>query len=559
MKKKFERKFDRKFDRKFKGKGNFSKFDRFSKFKDFKKPEEENIGYFDINAINKEFLNKLVSINAKIERIAQTGGPTIFVVSDGTSTLSLKGFIGVGQRAFPELNEGDIIKAAVKINEYNGELEGEIKTISKLTEAESREFSAKILEIQKKRAQVEEIPFLVKSPILDKLKPRMIKAAQEIKLAVIQNRPIIVRHHNDTDGYCAGYALEKAILPLIEKEHSSEKAGYEFFSRAPSQAPFYEIDDSIRDTAMSLRNEAKFSNKMPLVIITDNGSTPEDLFGIMQGKVHGMEFIVIDHHYFSEDVISKEVLVHISPFLVDEDGSKFSAGMLCAELARLINPVGGLDVLPAIAGLADRVELTNPKTLEEYVAIAKKQGFDKELLVNISKVIDFVSAKIRFMEVREYIGVLFGEPADKQKALVSLMAPYIISLEKKGLEIARQNVTIEHINNTSLQLLEIENVFPGFGFFPKPGKCVGLIHDDAQKTKKLTNLITLGLMSTAITIRATDESNFSMHELISFLNEKSPNSFVEGGGHKNAGSITFLPQKQQEILKLIKDFIKKSG
>lgn len=85
---------------------------------------------------------------------------------------------------------------------------------------------------------------------------------------------------------------------MIEKEHGSEKASYEFFLRAPSQAPFYEIDDSIRDTATSLRNVAKFSNKMPLIIITDNGSTPEDLFAIKQGKIHGAEFIVVDHHFF---------------------------------------------------------------------------------------------------------------------------------------------------------------------------------------------------------------------------------------------------------------------
>jgi len=39
-----------------------------------------------------------------------------------------------------------------------------------------------------------------------------------------------------------------------------------------------------RDTATSLRNVAKFSNKMPLVVITDNGSTPEDLLGIQTWK-----------------------------------------------------------------------------------------------------------------------------------------------------------------------------------------------------------------------------------------------------------------------------------
>ena len=106
-----------------------------------------------------------------------------------------------------------------------------------------------------------------------------------------------------------------------------------------------------------------------------------------------------------------------------------------------------------------------------------------------------------------------------------------------------------------MQLLDIENTFPGFGFYPKPGKCVGMVHDDLQKTHSITNLVTAGLMKTAITIRATDESNFSMHELIHYLTKHTPNSFVEGGGHKNAGSITFLPNKQEEILGLMKKFI----
>jgi archaea-specific RecJ-like exonuclease len=530
----------------FKGRGNFSSFNRFS---------NEKAESVDISQINQDFFNKNVEVSGLIERITQTGGPTIFVVSDGSATLALKGFIGKGERAYPEISEGDTIRATVTINEYNKELEGEIKKISKLDREEHKIYLRKILELQKKRAEIEPISFLVKSPILEKLKDRMIKAAFEIRLAIIQNRPIIIRHHNDTDGYCAGYALEKAILPLIEKEHGSEKAGYEFFLRAPCQAPFYEIEDSIRDTANSLRNVAKFSNKMPLVIITDNGSTPEDLFGIKQGKIHGIEFIVVDHHYFEEDVISKEVLTHISPFLVGEDGSYFSAGMLSSELARLINPIQGLEVIPAIAGLADRVDIYNPKIINEYLEIAKKQDYSKELLINISKVIDFVSAKVRFMEVREYIGVIFGEPRDKQRELVALMAPYIIGLEEKGLQIAKSNTKIEKINNTHLQLLDIENTFPGFGFYPKPGKCVGLVHDSFQKTKNINNLITVGLMATAMTIRATNEANFSMHELIGYLNKKSSNSFVEGGGHKNAGSITFLPNKKEEILKYFKEFV----
>jgi archaea-specific RecJ-like exonuclease len=553
----------------FKGKDNHKKNkfnpkerDTFEKFNagklsyDNKSQKLSPVNEMKLSEINMDFAKQTVSVSGVIDRIVQTGGPTIFIVSDGTASLGLKGFEGPGERAYPELNEGDPIKAMIGIEEFKGELEGEIKKISKLDESEHKKFLEEILNLQKKRAEIEPVDFLVKNKILDKLKNQFVKAAQEIRLAIIQSRPIIVRHHNDTDGYCAGYALEKAILPLIIKEQTSEKAAWEFFLRAPCAAPFYEIDDSIRDVALSLRNVAKFSNKMPLVIIADNGSSPEDLLAIKHGKVHGMEFIVIDHHYSDEDVISKEVLTHINPFLVEEDGAKFSAGMLCAEFSRFINPVENIKQIPAMAGLADRIDLGDADVIEDYLKIAKEDGYSKSLLKDISTVIDFVSAKIRFMEVREYIGVLFGEPREKQKELVELLAPHIAKLKKKGLAISKANAKTQEIGNVTLQTLDIDNTFPGFGFFPKPGMCVGMVHDDLQETKNITSLVSVGIMNTALTMRATDKANFSVHELINFLNKKLPNAFVEGGGHKNAGSITFLPNKQEEVLELLKEFIK---
>ena len=111
------------------------------------------------------------------------------------------------------------------------------------------------------------------------------------------------------------------------------------------------------------------------------------------------------------------------------------------------------------------------------------------------------------------------------------------------------------INKITLQSINIDDVFPGFGFFPKTGRVVGLLHDDLEKTG-ISNLITVGIMRTAITIRATDKANFSVHLLIKFLTKKLPNAFVGGGGHKNAGSISFLPNKQKEILGLFEEFIK---
>ncbi len=499
-----------------------------------------------------------VSIIARINRVVQTGGPTIFMVSDGTGSLAIKGFIKPGERAYPEIEEESIVKAVIEIGEFRGEVEGEVRNMYELSGNQKQEFLRSIEEIERERAKVTQDSFLVKSKILDKLKKDFIKAATEIRLAIIQDRPIVVRHHNDADGYSSGFALERAILPLIEKQHSSEKAAWEFFQRAPCAAPFYEIDDSIRDTANSLRNVAKFSNKMPLIIIADNGSSEQDLMAIKQGKIHGADFIVIDHHGFDKDVISAEVKVHINPFLVGEDGGHFSAGMLCSEIARFINPdVENISQIPAMAGFADMIHLGNPEVMEQYLKIAEKEGYTRKLLSDISLVTDYVSTRVRFMEVREYIEVLFGEPRDKQKELVGLMAPYIRDLYDKGLAMGKSNAVIEKIGKATLQMIDVDETFPGFGFVPRPGLAIELVHDDLHHAGKVDALVTAGVMRTAISFRATDEANFSVHELIEFIGKKCPECFVGGGGHKNAGSINFLPYKQKEVLKLLKEFVRK--
>lgn len=499
-----------------------------------------------------------VLVKGLVDRVIQTGGPTVFVVTDGTGTLSLKGFVSPGERAYPEINEGDTITATITVDEFQGELEGNLVRIKKLSDEEHKLFLKKIEKIQRERAKVVPQEFLVKSPILDKLKDRFIKAAEEIRLAVIQDRPIIVRHHNDADGYSSGYSLEKAILPLIENQHNSPKAPWEFFLRAPCTAPLYEIDDSIRDTANSLRNVAKFSNKMPLIIIADNGSSPDDLFAIKQGKIHGSDFIVIDHHGFEEDVISSQVKVHINPFLVGEDGSHYSAGMLCSELARFINPeVENISQIPAMAGFADMIQLGNPKVMEDYMKIAEEEGYTKELLSDISLVIDYVSTRVRFMEVREYIEVLFGEPRKKQKELVELMAPHIRKMNAKGLAMGKTNAEVEKIGAVTLQMIDIDATYPGFGFYPRPGRAIELAHSDYENNHPEEGLITIGIMRTAITMRATDSANFDVHALIKGLNEDLPNAFVEGGGHKNAGSINFLPYMKEKVIIYLKEFIQK--
>ncbi|MDO8564220.1 MAG: hypothetical protein Q7R87_04380 [Nanoarchaeota archaeon] len=505
----------------------------------------------DITA-GKKAIKGIQRLNAMVNSVAQTAGPSLFSLTDGTGSLIAKAFEGAGVRAYPDIDEGDFVEVVFTMKEYNNMLEADVMKLHKLSGPAADKVRLHIQNLQRERAKPKDVQFLVKNKVLDKLKDRYLKAATEIRLAIIMNRPIIIRHHNDADGYSSGFALERAVLPLILEQHGNKKALATHYTRSPSATPFYEIEDSIKDTAHSLTGHARFAEKIPLTVIVDTGSGEESLLAIKQGRIHGIDFIVVDHHFFEKDVISDEVLVHINPFLVGEDGAKISAGMLCAELAKFINADAHVEYIPAMAGYADMID--NKEIMDSYLKIAEKEGYTKQLLHDIATVIDFVSTKLRFMEAREYVEVLFGEPMAQQKKLVGLLAPYIRGLEVQALEVAKSAVKKEKIGKTNMNLLFIEETFSR-GIYPKPGKVNGMLHDFMQKEGE-SNLLSLGVLSDAVTMRASDESKFSVHEFIAYCKKNIPEAFVNGGGHKNAGAIRFVPSQREKVLEAFRIFIR---
>ena len=58
-----------------------------------------------------------------------------------------------------------------------------------------------------------------------------------------------------------------------------------------------------------------------------------------------------------------------------------------------------------------------------------------------------------------------------------------------------------------------------------------------------------------IKIVCIDITNQYKADLKKYIEEKLPSAFVEGGGHKNAGALSFLPYKKEEVVKLLKEFI----
>ena len=149
---------NKKFSNKFSGR------DRdFQKFEKFQSPQ--NAEKIRLEKVSPDIKGDLVVVEGIVDRVSQTGGPTLFTLSDGTGTLVLKGFVGPGERAYPEISEEDIISATVKINEYQDAFEGEILKIRKLQGEDAKRFHENIELLQRERAQISPPQFMVDTPI----------------------------------------------------------------------------------------------------------------------------------------------------------------------------------------------------------------------------------------------------------------------------------------------------------------------------------------------------------------------------------------------------------
>ena len=136
--------------------------------------------------------------------------------------------------------------------------------LGKKMKYQKREFPDK-----KIREEPHKTEFLANTQDFEKMRPTMEKIAGRIKQAINQKQKIIIKHHNDCDGFCSGIALDQAIAPLVSYVAEKKNALHERLKRMPSVTPFYNIEDATKDAAQVLNLKDKFREEPPLLILID--------------------------------------------------------------------------------------------------------------------------------------------------------------------------------------------------------------------------------------------------------------------------------------------------
>ena len=510
---------------------------------------------------------RIVRIDGEVQQIQQTSGPTIFMISDETGTTEVAAFDKAGERAYPEIEIEDAVQVMGEVNEHGGKTQIESSSMMKLDEEDTRYLRKLIDDALNRKAQPKNVDFLVKSDVLNRLRPKMYEAAQKIRRAILDGRTILLRHHNDADGIVSGVAMEKAIVPLIQKANPSNDAEYYYFKRSPSKAPFYELEDVVKDLSFALEDQQRHGQKLPLIVLLDNGSTEEDIVALMQAKIYDIEVVVIDHHS-PGDLITKDerdgeifgatvavdeyVDTHVNPYLVGGD-SQLTAGCLATEVAHIINPEVEdlIKHLPAIAALGDRAECGE---VYQYLKLAAQKGYTQEHLAKVAECVDFEAYFLRFMNGRGIMDTILAvDNVDKHRKMIDALYREYEKRIDTQLRAALPNIKQTQLENgIYFNLLDVEKFAHKFTF-PAPGKTCGFVHDHVIKQiGEDKPIVTLGHGPDFGVFRATDAVNeqygFNVNDIVSKMIEKVPQAGVDGGGHECAGSIKYIEGLGEDVL-----------
>ncbi|OPY38481.1 MAG: general stress protein 13 [Methanoregula sp. PtaU1.Bin051] len=498
-------------------------------------------------------IGKTVAIEGEVAQIKQTSGPTIFTIIDESGTQNVAAFVEAGVRAYPEIELNDIVRVIGEVMVRNNQLQIEADMITALTGDDAVVVEVRIEEALNARAEPADIPLLIKSDAMERLRPEMKKIARIIRKAVFVSQPIILRHHADADGICSAVAIEQAVVALIRESGADFDAENYLFKRAPSKAPFYEIEDITRDLDFSLKDHIRFGQKMPLILLTDNGSTEEDEPSYKIASVYDIPFVVIDHHH-PDATIDKYLVAHVNPYHVGGDFG-ITAGMLGTEVARLINPKvePAIRHIPAIAGVGDRSEAPER---QRYLELVKDQ-YPEAVCKDIALALDYEQFWLRFNDGREIIKDILNITGntDRHKKLVALLVDGANSMIDDQMSACMPHVVYRELpSGAKVFLIDVEIHAHKFTF-PPPGKTSGEVHDRLCKSNEGSPVVTIGIGPDFAVLRSRGVL-MNIPRMVRELRVEIPGGGISGGGHLVVGSIKFVEGMRSVVLEAL---IKKIG
>ncbi len=482
-----------------------------------------------IALLNKE-LGRLAMIEGKVIDIRQTTGPTLFELQDESGRVMISAFETAGKRTYPEIDIGDIVRVKGEVELRRGDVQVESKIISKLEGSESEKIIDKISSALYERAKTGEIDPIVKGLIdSDSLET----ASLEIRAAVFESRPVVIRHPATVDGYIAGASLEHAIIGLIERENEGSHIAYRYVNRRPYLTEDYDMGAAISDTTWMLESKERYNDPIPLYVIISRIEDIESCEEMRLLGIYGAKIISIGGNGNVSECDCPDVIIGTE----DKDHNNFTD--LSAEVAVLVNPESKQEILP----LPAISYWKNPPV--EYIEIASKLGYDDDKMSKIREAIALEAFYQRYNSKRELIlDILFVG----NEQLIEQSSSYFRKSVESEIQTVSYHIEQLIINGREIGMLDIEKFTHRYQFPPIKLLMSGIIERGEIE-------VLIGNDITSIYV----ESNglIDMESLKNDINSSVIEKRGVNGGKIGLGKIVFVPGDRDEMIETVIEAISK--
>ena len=476
-----------------------------------------------------EAVGDAVRIDGEVVGVRQTGGPTVFEVRDETGVVDVAAFVEPGVRAYPSVEVGDAVRIDGEVESHRGDVQVESEALVLLEGEGAETVRHRLAAALTDEARPEGLQPLAGDETVAQLADGLLDAAEAIRRAVLESRPIVARHPATADGYVAGAAVERAVLPLIRDEHAKSDAEYHYFTRRPLDDPVYGMDAATNDATRMLQDRDRHDEKLPLFLLVGTGSTTESADGIDLLSVYGVDAVVVDAEVADPET-REAVDTLVSPEIESVEGD-LSTGALVASLASAVNDEVRDDLrhLPAVSYWADAPD--------RYVDLARDAGYDVERVAELREAVALEAYYQSYQDKRELVADLLFEDGGNLAAHVSEQFREKLETE---VETATANVVTEAVDGVEFDVLDTDGYTHRYDFPPTP-----LLLDDLHRRNANGEAhATVGIGTDELYLRTSEA--VSVRDVAERAAELAPAADVTTAGLRE-GKIEFLSGERDAV------------
>jgi RecJ-like exonuclease len=481
----------------------------------------------------EDYVDERVTVEGELANARQTSGPTVFELADETGAVDCAAFVEAGVRAYPDIEAGDVVRIVGEVERRRGELQVETEDLYELEGTDAQAVEARMEDALTERATPETTNLLAEDDAVEAVTDDLVDAATAIRRAVVESRPVIVRHTATVEGYVAGTAIERALLPLIRDEHEREDAEYHYVDRRPLDDAFYTIDDATGDVTSMLEAAERHDEKHPLFVLVGAGSTSESTDAIDLLDIYDADTVAIDGGY-TDDAAGADVLV--SPTEAGEN--PVNTGALGSQLAAFVNDDVREDLyhLPAVAYWAD--------TPDAYADLAAQTHYSPDTLAELRDAIALEAFYQSYEDKRELISdLLWGEADD---SLIEHVSEQFRERLETEVSTAEPHLDVRGQDGVAFETLDVDAYTHEYDFPP-----VDLLLDALYRRRDRADVL-VGVSGDEIRVRSDDAVDVrAVGETVA---DELSEAGVEPRGARD-GRIEFLSGEKDAVVDAVVDAI----